>query len=155
MQDRPSANELLAAVREFVLGEVVPTLGDQRLRFRALIAANVLGVVERELAGEEERLRAEWRHLVALQPRAVHGEVAPPTTLDETRADIDARKRALCARIRAGEADDGPWRVDVLDYARWSVEEKLRVSNPRQLGKYERRKPDASPGVGGTPAAGE
>ncbi len=141
MQDRPTATELLAAVREFLQREIVPTLGDQRLRFRALIAANVLGVVERELPGEEGRLRAEWRHLLALDRAAGREEAAPPATLDELRADIDARKRALCAAIRAGEADDGPWRIDVLDYARWSVAEKLRVSNPRQLAKYERRAP--------------
>ena len=141
MQDRPTATELLAAVREFLQREIVPTLGDQRLRFRALIAANVLGVVERELPGEEGRLRAEWRHLVALHRGSAPEGAAPPATLDELRADIDARKRALCAAIRAGQADHGPWRIDVLDYARWSVAEKLRVSNPRQLAKYERRTP--------------
>ena len=134
MQDRPTSTQLLAAVREFLQREVVPTLGDHRQKFRALIAANVLGVVERELAGEETRLRAEWARLGAL----LGGEAgapggAPPGTLDELRAAIDARKRALCARIQAGEADDGPWRLDVLAYARWAVEEKLRVANPRYL----------------------
>ncbi|HEX5503927.1 MAG TPA: DUF6285 domain-containing protein [Thermomicrobiales bacterium] len=130
MQDRPTATELLGAVREFLQREVAPALGDQRLRFRALIAANVLGVVERELTGEEGRLRAEWQRLGGLLGA---GEVTLPDTLDGLRADIDGRKRALCARIRAGDADDGPWRLDVLAYARWAVEEKLRVANPRYL----------------------
>jgi hypothetical protein len=49
------------------------------------------------------------------------------------RHDVDARKRALCGRIRDGDADAGPWRQDVLAYARWALEEKLRVSNPRYL----------------------
>lgn len=137
MQDRPTATELLAVVREFLHREIVPTLGDQRQKFRTLIAANVLGVVERELAGEEDRLRAEWRHLVALGGTAAGTE--SPTTLDGLRADIDARKRALCRRIAAGEADGGAWRIDVLDYARWAVEEKLRVANPRYLAKFERQ----------------
>lgn len=130
MQDRPTATELLGAVRDFLQGEVVPALGEHRLRFRALIAANVLAVVERELAGEERRLRAEWQRLGGLLD--AEGD-APPDTLDALRAGVDERKRALCARIQAGEADDGPWRLDVLAYARWAVEEKLRVANPRYL----------------------
>src|SRR5436190_23021928 len=134
MQDRPTSTQLLAAVREFLQREIVPTLGDHRQKFRTLIAANVLGVVERELAGEEERLRAEWTRLGALLGGdAGAPDGAPAGTLDELRAAIDARKRALCARIQAGEADDGPWRLDVLAYARWAVEEKLRVANPRYL----------------------
>jgi hypothetical protein len=143
MQDRPTAPELLAAVREFLQGELVPTLGDQRQKFRALIAANVLGVVERELAGEEGRLGEEWRRLVALDGAAT-GAAAPPATRDALRAEVDARKRALCARIRAGEADADPWRRDVLAYARWAVEEKLRVANPRYLARVQAEGPRAN-----------
>lgn len=132
MQDRPTATELLAAVRDFLQQEIIPTLDDQRQKFRTLVAANVLGVVARELQGEEERLRAEWARLVALE-RTGADEPAPPATLDGLRADLDARKRALCDRIRAGEADAGPWRHDVLAYVQWSLVEKLRVANPRFL----------------------
>lgn len=132
MQDRPTALELLAAVREFLQQEVVPTLTEHRLKFRTLIAANVLSVVERELAGEEARLRAEWRRLGVLLGEA-RPDQEPPATLDALRAEIDEWKRTLRARIRAGEADQGPWREDVLAYTRWAVEEKLRVANPRYL----------------------
>ena len=138
MQDRPAATELLAAVRQFLRDEVAPALGDPRLRFRALIAANVVGIVVRELAGEEDRLLAEWERLGALLGVGISptAEPAPPATLDELRAAIDARKRELCERIQAGEADEGPWRREVLAYARWSVEEKLRVANPRYLARF-------------------
>ncbi len=137
MQDRPAATELLAAVRQFLREEVAPALGDPRLRFRALIAANVVGIVERELAGEEGRLLAEWERLGALLGAGASAIAEPPPdTLDELRAAIDARKRDLCARIQAGEADKGPWRREVLTYARWSVEEKLRVANPRYLARF-------------------
>jgi hypothetical protein len=137
MQDRPTAPELLAAVREFLQQEIAPALQDHRQRFRTLIAMNVLAVVERELAGEEDQLRAEWRRLVALD--SVPGQPAAvlPDTLAALRADIAARKRQLCAQIQAGAADDGPWRVDVLDYACWAVEEKLRVANPRYLARVK------------------
>src|SRR5262249_26322202 len=105
------------------------------LKFRALIAANVLRVVERELMGEEHRLREEWCRLVALVGPDGGSEVPP--TLDGLRADIQIHSRALCARIRAGEADSGSWRREVLDYARWAVREKLLVSNPRFLARVE------------------
>jgi len=48
MTDRPNARELAAAVREFLETEILPTLDDQRLRFRTLVAMNALSIVERE-----------------------------------------------------------------------------------------------------------
>ena len=53
MRDRPSASELVEATREFLEQEVLPTLADQRLRFRALVAINALGIAQRELDSEE------------------------------------------------------------------------------------------------------
>jgi len=50
MQDRPDSGELIDAVTRFIEQELLPTISDPRLRFRALIAANVLAVVSRELA---------------------------------------------------------------------------------------------------------
>ena len=46
--DAPNAMELLEAVREWIDREVVPAT-DGRLRFHARVAANVLGMVEREI----------------------------------------------------------------------------------------------------------
>lgn len=48
---RPTARELLEAVREFVTAEVM-TADDSRLAFHGRVAANVLAIVERELAQE-------------------------------------------------------------------------------------------------------
>jgi aminoglycoside phosphotransferase (APT) family kinase protein len=45
---RPTASELLDAVREFLTGQVMPATTDQ-LAFHARVAANVLGIVAREL----------------------------------------------------------------------------------------------------------
>lgn len=49
LHDRPTVAEILEAVRAYLSDEVAKTK-DRRARFRALIAANVLGVAERELA---------------------------------------------------------------------------------------------------------
>ena len=46
--DRPTTGELLESVREWLEREVIPAT-DGRLRFHARVAANVLGIVEREL----------------------------------------------------------------------------------------------------------
>lgn len=130
MQDRPTATELLAAVRAFLEEDLVPTL-DGRHRFHALVAANVLGIVERELATEEETLAAEWQRLVALDGTT---DAARPPTLTALRADVRARTATLAERIRGGAVDDGPLAAPVRAHVRATVVEKLRVANPRFLG---------------------
>jgi hypothetical protein len=138
MQDKPDARELVAAVRDFLHQEIIPTLDGQRLKFRALIAANVLSIVERELTGEEDRLHQEWQQLTVLLGQ---DDQEPPRTLEALYARLDVLKRDLCVRIRAGEADAAPWRDAVLAYTRWAVAAKLEVSNPRYLERVQRDQP--------------
>jgi hypothetical protein len=131
MQNRPTSAELLAAVRDFLEREAAPHLGDARLRYHCLIAASVLRIVERDMAGEEARLRAELALLGALLDRPV----APaPSDLEALRQRVLAANRALCARIRAGEADQGAWRDGVLAHVRAAVREALAIDNPAELG---------------------
>jgi hypothetical protein len=126
MNDRPTAGELVEAVRRFLEAELLPTVGDARLRFQALVAVNVLGIVGRELAAEEEMLREEWR---LLGPGG-----AEPGTLAELRRAVREASGRLCERIRAGEFDD-PARFRALaGLARQTVRRKLEVANPRYLG---------------------
>ena len=102
MQDRPTSLELLAAVRAFLEDDVVPALEGRR-RFHALVAANVLGIVERELAGEDAQLRAEWMRLAAL----LDAPGTPPDDRETLRAGVRDLTTSLSARIRAGDADSG------------------------------------------------
>ena len=39
MSDRPTAQELVEAIEEFLRDEILPTLTDHRLRFRLLVAS--------------------------------------------------------------------------------------------------------------------
>jgi hypothetical protein len=126
MHDRPTALELIAAAREHLEREVVPALGDPRLRFRTLVAAHVLGIAERELAGGEGPLREEWTRLQVLLARSD----PPPPSLDALRAELARCEEALCARIRAGDADAGPFREAVTAHVRASLAEKLRAAAP-------------------------
>jgi hypothetical protein len=130
MQDRPTAVELLTAVREFLEQDVLPEL-EGRKRFHGLVAANVLAVVARELAGEETALVAEWqrlRQLLALD------ETVPPGRLDGLRAAVRELTQRLCDRIRAGDADAGAFGDAVRAHVRMTVVEKLGVANPKYLG---------------------
>jgi len=87
--DRPTTSELAAAVREFLETELVPVLGDPRLRFRTLVAMNALGIVHRELAGLPAADDAEQRALA----RAIRAGDVPPGTLALVRADVERRLR--------------------------------------------------------------
>src|SRR5687768_8857045 len=99
MHDRPSAAELIDAARGFLEAEVIPALGDARLRFHALVAANVLAVALRELRGEEPSLAEEWRILAPLLGEG--GE--PPRGLTQLRDGVRALNERFCQSIREGK----------------------------------------------------
>jgi hypothetical protein len=128
MQDRPNINELLELSAQFIEREIVPITEGAR-QFQARVVANVMRIVTRELGLEETQLREEVSALAALlnRPRPASGGI------EESRAAAVALNAELSARIRAGDADQGPWRRDVLDVVRKLVEEKLKVANPRYL----------------------
>ena len=122
LHDRPTVGELLRAVRAYLSDEVATT-PDRRSRFRALIAANVLGIVERELANAADDARFEDELLRGL---------------GYASGDAGQRRRELSAEIRNG-AYDAPARfAAALMYARAVVERKLAVSNPRYLERVQR-----------------
>ena len=129
MQDRPTARELLGAVREFLEADVVPEF-DGVKRFHSRVAANVLAIVDREIAGEEQSLLAEWERLARLL--GVAG--AAPARLEALRAAVRGLTETLVGRIREGEADREPFGRVVREHVRETVREKLRVANPRYLG---------------------
>ena len=128
MQDRPTYLELIDAVRHFLEHDAVPALEGTR-KFHARVAANALAIVGRELRAEPEQLRAEWKRLDALL-----GPVALPTEVETLKEQLNRRTEMLCARIRSGDADRGPWRRAVMDHVRQTVIEKLEVANPKFLG---------------------
>lgn len=101
---KPSAAELVAAVAEFLEGEV-RTETSGAVNFHARVAANVLRMVERELldTGGDD-------------PRA---ELAALGLTDESE---------LAAAIRAGDYDDRD--ADVLPALRALVRHRLDVAHP-------------------------
>ncbi|MBM3674150.1 MAG: hypothetical protein FJW88_04200 [Actinobacteria bacterium] len=115
LHDRPSAAELVAAVREYLERDVMPAT-EGRVSFHARVAANVLGMVERELTVGATQDATEHRRLVELLGR--EGTVRGLTV-------------ELARGIRAGEWDAR--RGEVLDHVRATVRAKLEVANPKYL----------------------
>jgi len=135
MHDRPTAIELLEAVRRFLESDVVPALEGPK-KFHARVAANVMSILAREWQLEEGQLAAEWASASALlgESAPLPGESAPlPANRDEARAGLRRMTEALCERIREGEADAGPWRAAVLRHLRLVVRQKLEVASPGML----------------------
>lgn len=135
MNDRPSATELLAAVERFLEETAVPAL-EGPARYHARVAANVVRIVARELATEDEHVTREWHSLATLLG-------ADPAVPDGGRAAchdaLRARNEELARRIRAGDADDGPWRAAVLAHLSRVVADKLDVAQPPRPAKGDSR----------------
>jgi Domain of unknown function (DUF6285) len=129
MNDRPTAAELIAAVRGYLEQDLLPTISDPRQKFQTLVAANVLAISERELAGEEQQLQEEREQLGRLLEL---GE-APAEGLAALRQSVRERNAALCARIRAGEFDEASLFAALCKQLRPMIERKLEVANPRYL----------------------
>lgn len=136
MQDRPSAMELLSAVRDHLERAILPVLGDPKLKFQTLVAANVLAIVEREIAADERLTREAWASLVAL---GIRTNAAPPTS-GGLRDAVRDGARELARQIRAGSWDGDERRRLLLDHLRRAVRSKLAVANPR----YESAAPPAT-----------
>ncbi len=124
MQDRPTYDELLAAIETFLDKEIVPNVPGSR-GFHARVAANALRIVRRELQHREEQLLAEWQGLDELL-----GAAERPATLEALVNALLERNRDLAGRIRNGDADDGEFAAQVRAHVHRTVADKLRVSDP-------------------------
>ena len=128
MHDRPTAIELLDAVRHFLETDVVPALEGPK-KFHARVAANVMSILTREWELEEGQLADEWRSAGALLGESA----ALPPTRAEQRTELRRLTERLCERICAGDADSGEWRAEVLRHLRLVVRQKLEVNTPGML----------------------
>jgi hypothetical protein len=113
--ERPTVEELVVAVREWLDGELRPSL-EGRAAFHARVAVNALGIVERELQRGEALDAEVVRALTALLGR------------DGSRDELE---RELADAIRDGRLDGTD--PSVLDAVRASVHAKLSVADPRRV----------------------
>ena len=116
-QDRPTAAELVKAVRDFLADDVQPAL-EGRLAFHTRVAVNALGMIERELSVGPDLDAAERARAVALLGHD---------------GELRELERELATRIRDGSLDARSQEVD--DHVRATVRAKLEVANPGYLGE--------------------
>ena len=128
MQDRPTMDELLEAVANFLTDDVMKaTTG--RVNFHARVAANGLQMVRRELADEEARLWREFESLAVL----FDDSMERPESLAQLRVELGDGNAELVRRIADGDADEGEFRAATLAHLREMTRDKLLVTNPDWL----------------------
>jgi hypothetical protein len=132
MYDHPSAAELIAAARMQLEQLVIPSIAEPRLRFQTLVAANVLAIVERELAAGQAYLAAAWQRAAELG-----GDPSDQPDGEALHAAVAAQARRLCQDIRAGAYDDQPRSRALLAHLRRTAEEELLIANPRFLERLQ------------------
>jgi hypothetical protein len=114
---RPAATDLLAIVQGYLEAEISPQVSPVH-QFQLKIVSRVLATVRRELD---------------LAPRANAAEVQRLQELLCREGSFEELNAALARAIRAGDFD-----VDdaaLLAHLRASVEDALRINNPKWLGK--------------------
>jgi hypothetical protein len=113
---------LLEAARGLLRDELLPALPEGQ-RHAALMIANALAVAARALRQGDCAGREELDRLAVL--------LGPPA--EEGPRNATGENRLLCERIRAGHADEGPWRAKVLAHLQATCRCQLEVSNPKAL----------------------
>lgn len=134
MQDGPTDRELIEAVAQFIHEELLPlTAENPRLRFRSLIAVNVLGIVARELTQSEPLLKTEWQRLAKL---FAHSNFEQPGSPQELKKAIEGFNQKLCQQLRHDsglEQENEEWQARLVEHLQTTVREKLQIANPRFL----------------------
>lgn len=116
MQEQPSAYELVDIVAEFIRVHAMPQLTGHAA-FHALVAANALDMVKRELK---------------ILPKATVEEMERLRKLLGHDGSLEALNRELCSRIESGELTlDTPGLSDHL----WAITmTKLAINQPKYSG---------------------
>lgn len=126
MQDKPRAPELLEAVADFLIKEVLPAVKENdSLAYKTLVSWNMLGVVAREFREGEASARSEFARLADLSA----ANATPAVNYPELLEQLERMNAELSLNIRENgwsNKDSAVWAA-----VRETVREKLRISNPR------------------------
>ena len=133
-QDRASAEELLGGVEAFLRQDVLPQLSGASI-YKCRVAANILSIVQRELAQGDTADSAELQGLQNLLGREGRG--------GDKAAQLDDLNAELCDSIRNGKLDNQ--RSAVISHVRTSLQNKLAIANPKYAGYRESYKRDNNP----------
>ncbi|MCG9873549.1 MAG: DUF6285 domain-containing protein [Leptospiraceae bacterium] len=145
MQDKPTSTELLEAIQDFLMKEIMPTVKDKDLlSFKTLISWNMLGVIIRELKQEEPLLEKEFssifsllgdygKNLLSQNPKLSNSNINSPDlselSLIEKKEILLQANEFLAKTIR--EEKILPSNHEVYHHIMETLKDKLSISNPR------------------------
>ncbi|PJZ48843.1 DUF6285 domain-containing protein [Leptospira saintgironsiae] len=126
MQDKPSATELLEAIQDFLMKEVLPEFRDKDLlAYKTLVSWNMLGVISREIRSGEESLDKELTRLSSLLKKKTEF----PKTWNEKKnltSFWNEELRDIIRKEKKSLEDTEYWK-----HIKESVIEKVEIVNPR------------------------
>ncbi|TGK42433.1 DUF6285 domain-containing protein [Leptospira andrefontaineae] len=126
MQDKPSATELLEAIQDFLMKEVLPEFRDKDLlAYKTLVSWNMLGVISREIRSGEESLDKELTRLSSLLKK----KTELPKTWNEKKnltSSWNEELRDIIRKEKKSLEDTEYWK-----HIKESVIEKVEIVNPR------------------------
>ncbi|MCZ8345950.1 MAG: DUF6285 domain-containing protein [Leptospiraceae bacterium] len=145
MQDKPTSTELLEAIQDFLMKEIMPTVKDKDLlSFKTLISWNMLGVIIREIKQEEPLLSKEFssiipllgekeKNLLSQNPKLSNFNLNSPDlselSLIEKKEILLKANELLAKTIR--EEKNLPSNKEVYHHIMETLKDKLSISNPR------------------------
>lgn len=125
MLDRPTAEELLDAVRMHLESHIIPVIkSDRKLYFQTLVAINILRIIEREM-GKPGYQKEEWVRLMSLL-----GDDAPVP--EDLTGALMTQNSILADAIRAGDYDSSQ---TLFDHLMTNTITQLEIANPLFLMK--------------------
>lgn len=125
MKNKPDAVNLLAIARQAFADDISPSLPEAQ-RYTALMIANAMAIVRREIEAGDEPVKSELQGLCALL-----GATRPEPHVRGLDSAVVTLNRELIHNIRAGryDVDHAP----LLAHLRKVTEAKLAISNPKLL----------------------
>ncbi|MCB1177158.1 MAG: hypothetical protein KDK36_06215 [Leptospiraceae bacterium] len=128
MQDRPDAGNLLEAIQDFLMKEVMPAVkSNDLLSYKTLVSWNMLGVISREIKLGEVYLNEELKRLKEYLTSDV---IIKPE--DDYYSKMEVCKELnsrLVEKIREKKLTNKD--KEVWNLVKQGLKEKLEISNPR------------------------
>jgi hypothetical protein len=134
MQYRPEAKDILVAVQDLLMKELLPKLeGEELLSYKTLVSWNMLGVLVRELDKEDEFINVEYESLETIKSLKL------ALSLSQADFKVLARKeketilrslnKDLAEKIRISKLST--INSDVWKHLKLTLKNNLAVSNSR------------------------
>lgn len=145
MSDDPKDRE--AAVEAVRVRLEEATKNDPRVRFRIMVAAHVLLIVDRQIGKGEAGVDAEWARLREL----VKDHPGAPELVSSLKTAVDACDASVEEKLReAPGEDEAAMRKAILTFIKAALLEKLQVGMPPSVqGAAPAPAPDGEPGPSG------